>query len=157
MYSCLPMLFLCNSILLKHVLISTTQVYRLNTISFTLNNPACAAPLLYFPYQRQAFFAWVETTNTCQENLRKALNYTLNHKKHFHNFLLDGRIPLSNNLSEIAVKPVVSTTYDICVHFIDSVVEDSVQVLNAGLPDKLPEKSKKKLDNVSDMKKVSSH
>lgn len=57
----------------------------------------------------EAFFAWAETTNTRQENLRKALNYTLNHKKYFHNFLLDGRIPLSNNLSEIAVKPVAIT------------------------------------------------
>lgn len=35
--------------------------------------------------------------------------YTLNHKKNFSNFLLDGRIPLSNNLSEIAVKPVAIT------------------------------------------------
>ena len=56
-----------------------------------------------------AFFAWAEKTNTVQENLRKALNYTLNHKKNFTNFLLDGRIPLSNNLSEIAVKPVAIT------------------------------------------------
>ena len=55
------------------------------------------------------FFAWAETTNTQQENLRKALNYTLNHKRYFSNFLLDGRIPLSNNLSEIAVKPVSIT------------------------------------------------
>ena len=55
------------------------------------------------------FFAWAETTNTRQENLKKALNYTLNHKQYFSNFLLDGRIPLSNNLSEIAVKPVAIT------------------------------------------------
>ncbi|MDO8686292.1 MAG: transposase, partial [Clostridiales bacterium] len=46
---------------------------------------------------------------TGQENLKKAINYTLNHKKYFTNFLLDGRIPLSNNLSEIAVKPVALT------------------------------------------------
>jgi hypothetical protein len=37
------------------------------------------------------------------------LYYTLNHKKYFTNFLLDGRIPLTNNLSEIAVKPVAIT------------------------------------------------
>ncbi len=54
----------------------------------------------------EAFFAWAETTNTYQDDLKKAINYTLNHKKYFTNFLLDGRIPLSNNLSEIAVKPV---------------------------------------------------
>mgnify|MGYP005815878133 CR=1 FL=1 len=56
-----------------------------------------------------AFFAWAEKTFTNQEYLKKALNYTLNHKKYFSNFLLDGRIPLSNNLSEIAVKPVAIT------------------------------------------------
>lgn len=65
--------------------------------------------LIYSVPVLEAFFAWVETTRTKQENLRKALNYTLNHKKYFTNFLLDGRIPLSNNLSEIAVKPVAIT------------------------------------------------
>jgi transposase len=62
--------------------------------------------LIYSVPVLEAFFAWAETTSTQQENLRKALNYTLNHKKYFTNFLLDGRIPLSNNLSELAVKPV---------------------------------------------------
>lgn len=62
-----------------------------------------SAPIL------DAFFAWAENTFTSQEYLKKALNYTLNHKKYFSNFLLDGRIPLSNNLSEIAVKPVAIT------------------------------------------------
>jgi transposase len=56
-----------------------------------------------------AFFAWAENTFTNQGQLKKALGYTLNHKKYFTNFLLDGRIPLSNNLSEIAVKPVAIT------------------------------------------------
>lgn len=51
----------------------------------------------------------LKKTFTNQEYLKKALNYTLNHKKYFSNFLLDGRIPLSNNLSEIAVKPVAIT------------------------------------------------
>ena len=55
------------------------------------------------------FSAWAEKTTTSQENLKKALKYTLNHKEHFMNFLLDGKIPLSNNLSEIAVKPVAIT------------------------------------------------
>jgi len=62
--------------------------------------------LIYSVPVLEAFFSWAETTNTYQENLKKALKYTLNHKKYFTNFLLDGRIPLSNNLSEIAVKPV---------------------------------------------------
>jgi len=68
----------------------------------------------------EAFFSWAETTNTYQDDLKKALNYTLNHKKYFSNFLLDGRIPLSNNLSEIAVKPVALTRKN-------SLFSDSVQ------------------------------
>ncbi|MEG2290538.1 MAG: IS66 family transposase [Clostridium sp.] len=56
-----------------------------------------------------AFFAWAENTYTNNPNLKKALKYTLNHKDYFTNFLLDGEIPLSNNLSEQAVKTVAIT------------------------------------------------
>jgi transposase len=52
------------------------------------------------------FFVWAENVNTNQEPLKKAIKYTLNHKEYFTNFLLDGRIPLSNNLSENAIRPV---------------------------------------------------
>ncbi len=76
--------------------------------------------LIYSVPVLEAFFAWAETTNTYQDDLKKALNYTLNHKKYFMNFLLDGRIPLSNNLSEIAVKPVALTRKN-------SLFSDSVQ------------------------------
>ena len=62
--------------------------------------------LIYSVPVLDAFFAWSEKTFTNQDLLKKALNYTLNHKKYFTNFLLDGSVPLSNNLSEIAVKPV---------------------------------------------------
>ncbi|NMF07976.1 IS66 family transposase [Clostridium beijerinckii] len=65
--------------------------------------------LIYSVPVLDAFFAWAEKTFTNQTMLKKALYYTLNHKKYFTNFLLDGRIPLSNNLSEIAVKPVAIT------------------------------------------------
>ena len=65
--------------------------------------------LIYSIPVLEAFFSWAENTFTNQTNLKKALGYTLNHKKYFTNFLLDGRIPLSNNLSEIAVKPVAIT------------------------------------------------
>lgn len=65
--------------------------------------------LIYSVPVLDAFFAWAENTFTNQDNLKKALGYTLNHKKYFTNFLLDGRIPLSNNLSELAVKPVAIT------------------------------------------------
>ncbi|WZL72010.1 IS66 family transposase [Clostridiaceae bacterium 35-E11] len=53
-----------------------------------------------------AFFEWAESVNTNQPSLKKALKYTLNHKEYFQNFLLDGRIPISNNLSENAIRPV---------------------------------------------------
>jgi len=65
--------------------------------------------LIYSIPVLDAFFEWAEKTFTNQDMLKKALKYTLNHKKYFSNFLLDGRIPLSNNLSEIAVKPVAIT------------------------------------------------
>lgn len=65
--------------------------------------------LIYNVPVLDVFFAWAESTITGQENLKKALNYTLNHKKYFMNFLLDGKIPLSNNLSELAVKPIAIT------------------------------------------------
>lgn len=65
--------------------------------------------LIYSVPVLEAFFAWAENTVTSQDNLKKALKYTMNHKKYFTNFLLDGRIPLSNNLSEVAVKPVALT------------------------------------------------
>ncbi len=51
----------------------------------------------------------------------------------------------------------VSTTYDIYVHFIDNVVEDSVAILNTGLPEALPEKNLKKKENIVKLQKVSSH
>lgn len=53
-----------------------------------------------------AFFAWAEKVQTHQEPLKKAIKYTLNHREYFTNFLLDGRIPLSNNLSENGIRPV---------------------------------------------------
>jgi len=61
----------------------------------------------------------IENTVTGQENLKKAINYTLNHKKYFTNFLFDGRIPLSNNFSEIVDKLVVLTRKNSL--FLDSV------------------------------------
>lgn len=60
-------------------------------------------------------------------------------------------------ISQLLGHKDVSTTYDIYVHFIDNIVEDSVQLLNAGLPETLPEKSRKKKDNVVDLPNASSH
>lgn len=65
--------------------------------------------LIYSVPVLDAFFSWAKNVSTNQDSLKKALGYTLNHEEYFTNFLLDGRIPLSNNLSEIAVKPVAIT------------------------------------------------
>ena len=43
-------------------------------------------------------------------------------------------------ISQLLGHKDVSTTYDIYVHFIDNIVADSVQVLNFGTPDRLPER-----------------
>ena len=48
----------------------------------------------------------------------------------------------------------VSTTYNIYIHFIDNVVEESVQILNEGIPDKLPDKTQSKNHNVIELKKA---
>lgn len=40
-------------------------------------------------------------------NLDKAVNYSLNNKKELESFLLDGRLELTNNRAERAVKPFV--------------------------------------------------
>lgn len=53
-----------------------------------------------------ALFGWAESVVTTQPLLKKALGYTLNHKENFMNYTLDGRIPISNNLSEQAIKIV---------------------------------------------------
>jgi site-specific recombinase XerD len=67
-------------------------------------------------------------------------------------------------ISELLGHKDVSTTYDIYVHFIDNIVEESVQVLNTSIPENLPKKSRKgekkkknKKNNVIDLQKVSSH
>jgi integrase len=64
-------------------------------------------------------------------------------------------------ISKLLGHKKVSTTYDIYVHFIDNMVEDSVQVLNIGLPESLPDKSrkgekknKKNSANIIDLKKA---
>jgi transposase len=42
-----------------------------------------------------------------QSHLGKAVEYCLNHWKELNNFLLDGRLELSNNRSERSIKPFV--------------------------------------------------
>ena len=47
----------------------------------------------------------------------------------------------------------VPTTYNIYVHFIDNMVDDSIEVLNVDLPEQLPEKKEKKKDTVTKLKR----
>jgi integrase len=55
-------------------------------------------------------------------------------------------------ISSILGHKKISTTYDIYVHFIDNIKEDSVQLLNEGLPEMLPQKEIYKKDNVTKLK-----
>lgn len=59
-------------------------------------------------------------------------------------------------ISKLLGHAEVSTTYDIYVHFIDNVIEESVNILNTdiNIPETLPQKSNKKTDNVVGLKKV---
>jgi hypothetical protein len=55
-----------------------------------------------------AFWTWVEKTSalfTTNEKLITALNYSLNQRKYLETFLEDGRIPISNNACENAIRP----------------------------------------------------
>ena len=54
------------------------------------------------------FWCWVEKTSqmpTSNEKLKEALTYSKNQKAYLENFLLDGRIPISNNNAENGLRP----------------------------------------------------
>lgn len=56
----------------------------------------------------EAFWSWVEKTSalyTTNEKLTTALKYSKNQKKYLETFLEDGRIPISNNACENAIRP----------------------------------------------------
>jgi len=58
-------------------------------------------------------------------------------------------------ISKLLGHKSVKTTCDIYIHFIDNIVDESVQVLNDGIPEDLPDKTaKKKKDNVVELKKA---
>jgi integrase len=80
--------------------------------------------------------------------------HTMRHT--FASRLFKGKVDIKI-ISKLLGHKKVSTTYDIYVHFIDDTVNESVQILNAGLPETLPEKSRKKKDNVVEILRVSSH
>ena len=54
----------------------------------------------------EAFWSWLDKQNPPGgSNLYKAVNYARNQKEYMMNFLLDGRIEISNNLTENSVRP----------------------------------------------------
>lgn len=55
------------------------------------------------------FWKWISQFNPLQNsNLGKAITYALNQKETLNNFLLDGRIEISNNRAENAIRPFVT-------------------------------------------------
>ena len=54
----------------------------------------------------EAFWSWIETINPMNnKKLAEAITYSKNQKIYLENFLLDGRIPLSNNAAENCIRP----------------------------------------------------
>lgn len=60
-------------------------------------------------------------------------------------------------ISKLLGHSKVSTTYDIYVHFINNIIEESVQLLNDDIkvPETIPEISRKRLNNAVPIKKIS--
>ena len=54
----------------------------------------------------EEFYAWLKTVNAMKGKLQTAVNYALKLEKEMAAFLEDGRIQVSNNLCEQAVRPV---------------------------------------------------
>jgi len=56
----------------------------------------------------EEFFAWADSLNVLPQCLLgKAVTYSQNQRKYLKNFLLDGRLELSNNRAERSIKPFV--------------------------------------------------
>ena len=54
----------------------------------------------------EAFWCWLETLNPLNnKKLQEAITYSKNQKPYLENFLLDGRIPISNNHAENSIRP----------------------------------------------------
>lgn len=55
-----------------------------------------------------AFWSWLETVNALPgSKLGKAVTYAANQKTYMENYLLDGRLSISNNAAENAIRPFV--------------------------------------------------
>ena len=59
----------------------------------------------------EAYFAWAERNEPTvlpKSKLGEALGYSLKQRRHLGNYLLDGRLEISNNRAERSIKPFVS-------------------------------------------------
>lgn len=55
-----------------------------------------------------AFYAWIHTlTHLPKTALGRAITYMLNQRQYLENYFLDGRLEISNNLAENAIRPFV--------------------------------------------------
>lgn len=56
----------------------------------------------------EAFWSWLETVNALPGGkLGKAVAYAVNQKQYLENYLMDGRLSISNNAAENAIRPFV--------------------------------------------------
>lgn len=54
----------------------------------------------------EAFWSWLESLSVLKGSaLAKAVTYAVNQKEYLGNYLLDGRIPISNNAAENSIRP----------------------------------------------------
>ena len=57
----------------------------------------------------EAFWSWLDTVTVLRgSKLAKAVQYALNQKPYMENYLLDGRLSLSNNAAENAIRPFMT-------------------------------------------------
>lgn len=80
------------------------EVEKLPTAERTKRRLEKAKPLL------EAYFAWVEKNEPIvlpKSKLGEALGYSLKQRKYLMNYLLDGRLEISNNRAERFIKPFV--------------------------------------------------
>lgn len=56
----------------------------------------------------EEFLSWLEGLRTCGHSMNEAINYVLNNREGLTAFLNDGRIDISNNITEQSIRPFVT-------------------------------------------------
>lgn len=78
------------------------EISDLSTQERYLKRQELAKPVL------DEFYAWAETLNVIPKSgLGKAVHYALSQRNYLDNYLLDGRLEISNNRAERSIKPFV--------------------------------------------------